>query len=74
MCLIIYNKVYLDYFSPSPRKLVDYLYYYDSAFFEWYINSRETSFGKAAFCVLFLVAVGATGILISYLLTRKRDK
>jgi len=66
--------IYFDYFSPSPRKLVDYLYYYDSAFFEWYINSRETSFGKAAFCVLFLVAVGATGILISYLLTRKRDK
>ena len=67
-------KVYRDYFSPVPYKLMDYLYYYDSYSFASYIRSSNTSFEKAAFCVIFPLFVFAFSIIISHIITKKRDK
>jgi len=67
-------KVYHDYFSPVPDKLMDYLYYYDSYGFASHIRSYNTSFGKAAFCFIFPIMLFSFFIIISHIITKKRDK
>ena len=67
-------ELYFDYFSPLPRKLSGYLYAYDTYAFEGYSELNGISFEKAAVCFTLLVTTGVICILISYLLTRKREK
>lgn len=67
-------KIYNDYFSPVPEKLMNYLYYYDSFSFESTVKSHSTSLGKAAFSVIFFMTVSFLFMFFAYFMTRKRDK
>jgi len=70
---IFVPKVYTDYFSTQPQKLFWYLYHYDTSSFEETIMAQNTNFEKAAFCVVFLIAVGGLFSVFSCFLVRKRE-
>lgn len=71
---ILDRGVYVEYLIPTdPRKLMDYLYYYDSEWFEWMLETFDTSLGDALLALT--VILGSAGIFctIAYLRTRKRS-
>lgn len=68
------NPLYFDYLSPSPKKLLYYLHYYDSELFEGVLVQMDTDLGKAALCVCILVGLAVAYSAIAYLRTRKRDR
>ena len=65
---------YFDYFVPRSNKIIYYLYYYEHYAFEATIKSQSTSFPKATVCVIFPLLVFAFSIIISHIITKKRDK
>lgn len=65
--------VFLEYLRPSsPLKLIYYVYYYDTEWFEWMKETFHTSFDKAAICWFFLLGISTASALISAYLIRKR--
>lgn len=53
----IYNDgIFMEYLRPScPLKLMYYMYYYDSEWFEWMLDTFDTSLSKAILCYAFLI-------------------
>ena len=67
------TSFYVQYLIPvDPRKVMNYLYYFDSEWFEWMIETFKTSLGKAAIALGIMVGSAALFAIISYLRTRTR--
>ena len=66
-------KPYLEFFSPTPRKLRLYFAFLGLDVQDIMYGVYDTSFGKAMFCIAFLVGVSAVCTAVSYALLRKRE-
>lgn len=69
----IYNNgIFMEYLRPScPLKLMYYMYYYDSEWFAWMIDTFDTSLWKAMLCYAFLIGCA---VLCSVLSSRRIKK
>ena len=67
------DPFYFDYLSPSPNKLMYYLYYYDTEWFEELLPAVDTNLQKAAICICVLVGASLIYCVISCLCIRKRE-
>ncbi len=67
------GETYFNYFSPVPKKLRQYFHFYDTEWFEELLVGFDLSAEKAAFCIAFLGGVFTLGVVLSYLLTRRRN-
>lgn len=65
------ESVYLNYLSPTPLKVMQYLYYYDT---EWFgqISIIETSPLEVSLCLSLILLLATVFFLLSYLRIRKR--
>lgn len=65
------ESLYVNYFSPTPLKVMHYLYYYDT---EWFgqISIIETSPLEVTMCLSLVLLLATVFALISYLCIRKR--
>lgn len=66
------GEVYFDYLSPLPRKIRQYLHYYDTGLFENTISQSGVTFAQAAISVSALLGIALVFYNISYLRIRKR--
>lgn len=67
------NPFYFDYLSPAPNKLMYYLYYYDTEWFEEMLPAVDTNLSKAAICICVLVGASLIYYAVSYMRIRKRE-
>lgn len=65
---------FFSYFAPRADKISDYLYYYGHYEFEATLRRENTSLSKAAVCVISPLLIFAFSIIISHIITKKRDK
>ncbi|MBQ3002905.1 MAG: hypothetical protein IJB88_08090 [Clostridia bacterium] len=66
--------IYVRYLIPTdPRKLMDYLYYFDSEWFEWMIETFDTSLGDALLALSVMLGSAVIFCTAAYLRTRKRS-
>lgn len=65
------ESLYLNYLSPTPLKVMHYLYYYDT---EWFgqISIIETSLLEVTICLSLILLFATVFSFISYLRIRKR--
>lgn len=64
--------IYHDFLSPYPKKLLDYLVYYDSQWFETVIKRMNTSFEEAVFGAAILLTAAVLWSAVSYWRIRRR--
>lgn len=70
----IYNNgIFMEYLRPScPLKLMYYMYYYDSEWFAWMIDTFDTSLSKAFLCCAFLIGCAILCSVLSCQRIKKR--
>lgn len=67
------NSLFVQYFRPSDQtKLLWYLYYYDTVWFEDTLETFDTSLSDAILCIAILLVFSTLFSLVSYLRIRKR--
>lgn len=64
---------FFDWFHPLPQKLSDYLYYYDTEWFDELYTARGASLSSALACIGFLAGTALVCAVIAYLCIRKRN-
>lgn len=71
MYFLTAESVYINYFSPTPLKIMHYLYYYDTEWFET-IPILETTLAEILLCIGNATVISVSLALLSYNLVRKR--
>lgn len=64
---------FFDWFHPLPQKLSDYLYYYDTEWFDELCAARGASLSAAIACIGLLAGIALVCAVIAYLRIRKRN-
>lgn len=65
--------IFLEYLTPTgSNKVIYYLYYNDTEWFDWMLETFDTSLIEAVACITLLIGTSLLFSLISYLRIRKR--
>ncbi len=67
-------RPYFLYMAPRSEKVSYYLYYYNHYSFDQTLKRFNTSLSKALMCLIFPLSIFIFSIIISHIITKKRDK